>query len=231
MVWPALIGAGASIAGGLIADRGQRQANAQNIALARERMRFQERMSNTAYQRATKDLEAAGLNRILALGSPASTPVGAQATALNPRAATGAAISQAAHSAMDMRIKREQRKQIMAGTKLAGQQTATAASQQNLNDAAATKANADVINVLAQAQQTSAQTRITDIQAKAYEAIGPALAAMEKAGGPTAAIGAALRALLGTLRVRATKTGPQVKGDGKLRERKGTPYSPEDFLR
>lgn len=80
---PAAIGAGLELIGGLLEDKGARDANAQNIALAREQMDFQERMSSTAYQRATADLEAAGLNRILALGSPASSPQGARATAVN----------------------------------------------------------------------------------------------------------------------------------------------------
>jgi hypothetical protein len=43
---------------------------------AEKNREWQEQMSNTAYQRSAADLEQAGLNRVLALGSPSSTPGG-----------------------------------------------------------------------------------------------------------------------------------------------------------
>lgn len=95
--WGSVISAGASLLGGMLAGEGQedinsanianqRAANESNIALAREQMAFQERMSSSAYQRAVADMAAAGLNPMLAYHQGgASTPSGATANVGVPR--------------------------------------------------------------------------------------------------------------------------------------------------
>lgn len=66
-----------AVIGGALGYGGAKESARMSRGMAREQMKFQEKMSNTAYQRAADDLEAAGLNRIIAFGSPASTPSGA----------------------------------------------------------------------------------------------------------------------------------------------------------
>lgn len=69
----AAAGTGLNIIGGMFTNRNSAKA-------AQRQMDFQERMSNTAYQRAVADMRAAGLNPMLAAkAGGASTPGGAMA--------------------------------------------------------------------------------------------------------------------------------------------------------
>jgi len=85
-----------SIVSGAGTIYGQQQANQANREISREQMAFQERMSNTAYQRAMNDMRRSGLNPMLAYKQGgSSSPGGAGIPMQNVAAGLPAAISSA----------------------------------------------------------------------------------------------------------------------------------------
>ncbi len=128
----------ATLGAGLLGYLGQEDTNAANQAAAREQMDFQERLSNSAYQRQVKDLESAGLNPMLAYvkGGGASTPSGAMPTFQN----SAAAGAQAALSAAQTRLTSAQVGQTEAQTDLTRKEL-------EVRDAVIDKTRADISKI------------------------------------------------------------------------------------
>lgn len=97
--------------GGFSNAKGVQEANAQNMANADKQMAFQERMSNTGYQRAVEDMRKAGLNPALAYqNGPASAPSGAMADVKAvPKGAIGAGLTQTGLQVAQLKADNEQK--------------------------------------------------------------------------------------------------------------------------
>jgi len=168
MAFPLLAGLagslGSSLIGGLLGNSAQSKANKTNIMLQRENRAWEEKMSNTSWQRGVQDMKDAGLNPMLAFSQGGASTPSVSAATVQPKEALARSISSAGSNALlalQMQNTQAATEKTKADTKYVEAQTpgakATSAAAEERQQAEIARIREDTVRLAAQRDLTDKQ--------------------------------------------------------------------------
>jgi len=95
------VGPAADIVGAFMGHSAQKKANKANVALQRENQSWEEKMSNTSWQRGVEDMKAAGMNPMLAYSQGGSSTPNTSAATVAPEDSLARGATSAGSKAMN----------------------------------------------------------------------------------------------------------------------------------